>query len=319
MKKFLLVLLIAATLTATLLPFTSCFDEEDTTKLNIGVLAGPTGMGMAKLMNDAGDDSDKYSFMLKSSPDQLLPELTSGTIDMACLPTNVAANLANKNSDYITVIAINTLGSLYLVAKNTETIDNITDLAGKTIHTSVPTSTTGPILQYILAENSISANVECDYSNHDDLVAAVKSGAVDYAVLPEPKVTAALMGNTLGYEVKLNINNEWNKICDTELTMGCIVVKNSFLKEHKTVVDNFLKEYKASIEYINDRQNLESAADMFVAQGIIPKLPVAKSALQNLYGSISYVDKTDMKNALEAFYDVIGQAKPDNTFYYNAE
>ncbi len=319
MKKILSVLLVVATLTASLFTLTSCFVNKDNTKLNIGVLAGPTGMGMAKLMNDAGEESEKYSFVLKSSPDQLLPELTSKAIDMACLPTNVAANLANKNSDYITVIAINTLGSLYLVAKNGTSVNDISDLQGKTIHTSVPTSTTRPILQHILTENSVSATIECDYQDHDALVAAVKAGQVEYAVLPEPKVTAALMGNTFGYEVKLNLNEEWNGVSDTELTMGCIVVRNEFLKEHKSVVDNFLKEYKASIEYVNNRENLNAAANMFVQEGIIPKLPIATSALSNLYGSIAYIDKADMKAALEEFYDVIGQAKPADTFYYNAD
>ena len=55
---------------------------------------------------------------------------------------------------------------------------------------------------------------------------------------------------------------------------------------------------------------------MIVENGIIPALPIAKSALTNLYGSIVYIDGADMQAALVSFYDAIGNSQPSDEFYY---
>lgn len=304
-----------ATLLLTVMAITSlaaCNRPQE--KIDIGVMSGPTGMGMAKLMSDAGDSSELYSFEVYSAPTDATADLANGTLDMLCLPTNTAAALANKTPDYISVISINTLGSLYLLTDGSVEIDSVDDLDGKTIWASVPSSTTGPIINYLLEKNGVSATVEFE-PDHDALVARVKAGTAPIVVLPEPKVTAALMGTT-GYKVALNLSTEWDKVSDTPLTMGCIVVRNDFLRENKSAVDNFLEEYKASIEFVNAPENKEAAAQMIVDAGVLPKLPIAQKALSNLYGSISYVDGADMKAALKAFYDAIALKQPDDAFYY---
>ena len=319
MKKLISAILVTI---LTLLALASCNTNDDTktpdttenVKINIGVMAGPTGMGMAKLMSDAGENSDKYAFEIYSAPTNATADLASGELDMLCLPTNTAAALANKQSDYITVLAINTLGSLYLMSDAENEIKTISDLEGKTIYASVPSSTTGPIINYILKANNVNATVEFE-ADHDALVAKVKDGSAPIAILPEPKATAALMQNNT-YAIDLNLSTEWRKVSSTPLTMGCIVVRNEFLKEHKSAVDSFLAEYKASIEYINTPANLSTSAQMIVDAGVIPKLPVSTKALTNLYGSIVYLDGDEMKAALENFYTVIELKKPESSFYY---
>ncbi len=309
MKKLLATLLMLCTLTFTL---ASCTVHDDTT-VRIGVLNGPTGMGMAKLMNDTADDeSSQYDFTSFSAPADAIPLLNKGELDMLCLPTNVAALQASKLSS--TIIAINCLGSLYLMTDENTTIENLSDLDGKTVYASVPDSTTGPILNYLFDEAGINVSIEFE-ANHDALVARIAKDEVSIAVLPEPKASAAATQNDK-YSIDLNLSAEWSKLSDQPLTMGCIVVRNEFLAEHKSVVDEFLAKYKSSIEYINTPANKESAAAMITEAGIIPKLPMAKKALANLYGSIVYVDGEDMKEALNAFYTAIGQALPDEGVYY---
>ena len=311
MKKIIATLLL---LTTALLALAACSPYEEREKINVGVMSGPTGMGMAKLMRDNAEDSELYSFKVYSSPTDATADLANGTLDMLCLPTNTAAALANKQADYISVISINTLGSLYLLTDESTTISSVADLDGKTIVASVASSTTGPIIEYLLEQNGVNATVEFE-SDHDALVTKVKDGAYPIVVLPEPKVTAALMQNAT-YSIDLNLSTEWSKVSDTPLTMGCIVVRNDFLAENKASVDAFLADYKASIEYIGAGENLDSAAQMIVDAGVLPKLPVAKKALANLYGSIVYIDGADMKSALEGFYDAIGLKKPADSFYY---
>ena len=313
MKK-IIALLTAILLLSTLL--VSCMDQPDNTTLRIGVMSGPTGMGMAKLMNDeAQNENSKYDFSVYSAPTNATADLANGTLDMLCLPTNTAATLANQKDDYISVLSINCLGSLYLITDANTIITSVSDLEGKTIYASVPNSTTGSIINYILEENDVEAEIVFE-ADHDALVAKIASGDTSIAVLPEPKVTAALIQNNT-YSVDLNLSVEWDKVSDDPLAMGCIVVKNDFLRDHKSVVDKFLDDYKASIEYIGDGENLDSAAQMIVDAGVLPALPVAKKALKNLYGSIEYIDGAEMKNALVGFYNAIDLALPDDSFYYD--
>ena len=310
MKKLVSLLI---TLVIVIGALSSCFAPE--TKINIGVMSGPTGMGMSKLMADTPDDSDKYGFKIYADPTIGVADLQAGTLDMLCLPTNTAANLANKQPDFLTVISINCLGSLYLLTKDGTTVDSIEDLEGKTIYTSVPNSTTGPIVNYLLAENGVTATV-ATVKDHDTLVAMLTGNdSPEIVVLPEPKVSAALMKND-NYTVSVNLTEAWDEVCDTPLTMGCIVVRNEFLKNNKKAVDSFLSDYEASIDYIGDQNNLESAAQMIVDSKVLPALPVAKSALRNLYGSIVYMDGEEMKAALEEFYEAINCPCPAEEFFY---
>lgn len=309
MKKIISSLLVIASLLVLLV---GC-KPQDNAALNVGTLNGPTGMGMASLINDTkNNESAQYKFTGYASPDLAIPALTKGELDMLCMPTNTAATLSSKLD--ISVIAINTLGSLYMLSKNDVSIDSLSDLEGKTVYASVPNSTTGPILNYLFDAANVNVDLEFE-ADHDSLVAKVVAGAYDIVVLPEPKVSAALT-KTAGYSVRLNLSTEWSKVSDEPLTMGCIVVRNEYLKAHPTVVDKFLDDYKESIEYINNPDNIDSSVSMITDAGIIPAPGLAKKALMNLYGSIAYLDGEDMKSALVAFYSAIGQAQPLDAFYY---
>lgn len=154
--------------------------------------------------------------------------------------------------------------------------------------------------------------------DHDAVQALMITGEIDVAILPEPKATAAILaakqqGHT--YSIKLNLSTEWDAVSDYSLSMGCLAVNNSSLSAKSAEINAFLSGYKSSIEYINDRNNHESAAGMIVSAGILPKLPVAKSALTNLYGSIVYQDGAEMRATLESFYTAIGIALPSDAFY----
>ncbi|MBP3592240.1 MAG: ABC transporter substrate-binding protein [Clostridia bacterium] len=320
MKKTIALIL---TLTLALLALASCSPKQS--KITIGYLNGPTGMGMAKLIADTPEDSEKYVFESYSDkPGNAISDLESGAIDMACLPTNSAANLFNKGDD-ISVIAVNTLGSLFIIADKSTNIETINDLAGKTIYASVPGSTTEPILKHILSENNVQADIEVDSTTHQDLVKKVKdSGGTAIAILPEPMVSNALL-QANNYEVKLNISEEWSKVSDQPLAMGCIVVRNDFLKENKASVDAFLKDYKASVDFIAAKENRATAAQTIVNVGIIPKLPLASSAMNNLDGSIVLITGQEMTQTLKAFYAVllesssasVGGKQPSDAFYYD--
>jgi NitT/TauT family transport system substrate-binding protein len=282
---------------------------------------GPTGMGMAKMINDNGKESEKYVFSSFSSPTDATASLQNGELDMLCVPTNLAANLAKANSDFISVAAVNCLGSLYVVTDGSVTLNSLADLDGKTVYCGEPTSTTPSILKHLFELYNINVDLQIESTN-EVVSAKMTAGSVSIAVLPEPKATAAILSakqSGYSYSIGLNISEEWSEKSTSPLTMGCIIVKNTFLSENKASVDAFLQEYKSSIEYIADPANHDVAAQMIVSAGILPKLPVANSALTNLYGSIVYIDGAEMRSALEGFYTAIGYKLPADSFYYGDE
>ena len=163
---------------------------------------------------------------------------------------------------------------------------------------------------------SVNIVVEKD---HDAVAAKMATGELEIAVLPEPKATASILAakqKGYNYSIKLNLSTEWSNVSENDLPMGCIVVKNDFLKSHEGSVVDFLNEYKASIEYVGNSANKANAAQMIVSAGILPKLPIANASLDNLYGSIVYEDGSDMKTTLKAFYEAINIQSPGDSFYY---
>ena len=103
--------------------------------------------------------------------------------------------------------------------------------------------------------------------------------------------------------------------------MGCIVANKDFVKEHKASVDSFLAEYKSSIEFVSNAQNIEEAAQYIVDAEVLGATGPAKKSLKNLGSAITYVDGAEMKNTLIAFYDAIGTSLtggkiPDDDFFY---
>ena len=330
MKKLLALLL---TLVLMLTALTSCFttiedQPEETVKIRIGYMSGPTGMGMAKLIHDNGgaEGNDKYVFTKYADTNTAKADLAAGKIDVICLPTNEAAVYAAKVDKSAKVLAINCLNSLYLLTDANSTVTSLSDLEGMTVYTC-KNGTPRMVLEYIIKEAGINATVSYEINGKEiltpaDLSAQVVAGNLPNAVMPEPIVTSSLLAikknnNTdIAYSVDVNLADEWAKISDTPVTMGCIVASGDFVKNHKAALDSFLEEYKASVEFIGTPVNLDSASNYVVETGVMGAAPAAKMALQNLGSAISYIDGADMKTALIAFYNAIGVALPSDEFYY---
>ena len=87
------------------------------------VLSGPTGVGAAKLMadNEAAESYDKVaaSSTVEADNQAVSSALINGDADIAAVATNVASTLVNKNEGSIQVLAVNTLGVLYILRKGT--------------------------------------------------------------------------------------------------------------------------------------------------------------------------------------------------------
>lgn len=327
MKKLLAILL---TLSISLLLLVGCGEtpDPDNTQLRVGFLSGPTGIGMAKLINDNGglQGNEKYSFRsyaAEEAPTKTAKaELLTGKIDLICLPTNEAVEYYNTQDDNCVVLSINTLNTLYFISDENTTISSLSDLEGKTIYTC-ENGTPKMVLEHLLEKAKINATISTKDGNigsPDQLKQHIVAGSVPIAFAPEPIVSASAFArsnsNKAPYSVDISCDTVWNEYCEGSLAMGCIVASETFVKNHPQVIEAFLKDYKASIEYVSNSENIDSASEYVVNAGILPNPKVAKSAITNLGNSIAYVDGSNMKTMLEAFYKELGLAPKNNFFYY---
>lgn len=328
MKKILATLLL---LSLTLFGFASCADEPENTEpeaetMSIGYLTGPTGIGMAKLINDYKNvENAKYTFKnYKTDQTAAMGELLTGKIDAICLPTNVAAKYYKAQNENCYVLAINTLNTLFFITDGSAALTSLSDLNGKTVYTC-SNGTPKIILEALLEKADVEATVKTEVNGQnivtpDDLRAQIIAGKVNIAFAPEPIISAAKAARQKAgltpYDVDLNCDTLWKQNFTSELAMGCLVVSADFADKNPNFITKFLSEYEASIDYISNPNNIDSAASYVAEAGILPSLPVAKSAITNLGNSIDLITGSDMKNSLEGFYKVINEPLPDRYFYY---
>ncbi len=302
-------------------------DETDSPKLDtslpirVSVLNGTTGFGIAKLMSDkkAGNASLAYEFAVENDASVINAALIKGDIDIAALPTNAASTLYAKTEGGVKVLALNTLGVLYVV-ENGNTVTKLSDLEGKTVY--APANNPAFIFEAICKKAGVNVTVDTTYAQPAALMSAVAaSEAGMIAVLPQPVLTVAMSKNA-DLRLALDLTKEWESVIGSaSLVQGCIVVRTKFLEEHPAEVAEFLKEYKASIEFVN--ANTAEAGQMVVDLGIYAGAPaVAAKAIPSC--NIAYIDGNEMKAALSDFLTTmhgfkpasVGGAIPDDAFYH---
>ena len=317
--------LISLTLALALaLAMLTCAAAEEAAPVRVASLMGPTSMGLVKLMNadENGESQQDYEFTLSGTANEIVPLLTRGELDIAMVPCNLASVLYNNTQGKVKVMAVNTLGVLYILESGEE-IGSVADLAGKTIYSTGKGTTPDFALSYILAQNGLDPEKDLTVefkSEAAEVLAALTSDAASIGVLPQPYVTAALAQNE-NLRVALSLTEEWDKVTETSrLITGVAVVRADFAEANPEAVKTFLEEYAASVEYVN--ANVDEAAEWIAELGIVAKAPVAKKALPAC--NIVFIDGEEMRTAVSGYLAVlfeqnpesVGGQLPDEAFYY---
>ncbi|MBN2897430.1 MAG: ABC transporter substrate-binding protein [Clostridia bacterium] len=293
--------------------------------VRVAALKGPTGMGMSYLMEEDSLETTAvdYEFEIVGAPDQLVGQIAKGEVDIAAVPTNLAAVLDVKTEGKIQLLGINTLGVLYVV-ENGDTVHSITDLKDKIVGATGKGATPEYVLNYLLAENDLvlDENVQVDYMmEHAELASMVAAGDVKIALLPQPYVTTVMMGNP-DVRIAIDLNEAWVDSSEAlrSLPMGAVVVNKAYAQAHPEVIEAFMSEYKISVDYVNN--NPEEAGALIEKYGIIPKAAIATKAIPNC--SMTLIPAQEAKSDILAFYEVLksfnpqaigGQIPTDDFFY----
>ena len=319
MKKLISVLLLLCMLTVLVaLPVQA---EEAT--IQVGALTGPTAMGMVKLLSDG---EGTYEPTILGAADELMPLILQGKVDIASVPANLASTIYNKTEGGVQVLAVNVLGVLYISEFNTQELNSLEDLKGKTIYATGKGSTPEYFLRYVLTQNGIDPDKDVTVewkSEPSEVVALLNAEQKGIAMLPQPYVTAAATQLGEGFRVALSLSDEWAALDNGTLcTTAVVMARKEFVEANPEAVEAFLAEFDASVQWVNE--NVADAAQLCGDYGII-KAPVAQKAIPQC--NIVCITGEQMKQALSGCLGVIfdqnpkavGGALPGDDFYYGAE
>lgn len=213
---------------------------------------------------------------------------------------------------------------LYILERG-DALKRLTDLRGKTVHAFGQGANPEYVLNYLLEKNGLKPGEDVTVQWHpstDEVSALLAAGEIDYAMLPVPAATAAILQGE-GVRLAIDLTQEWKDAgANGVLTMGCVVARTEFVKQNPEAVEQFLKDYEASIAFMADPDNLEEAAALAETHGIIPKAAVAQKALPD--ANLCFVTGDDMMTGIQGYYQVlfkadpasIGGSIPDEAFYY---
>lgn len=290
---------------------------------NVFVLSGPTGIGAANLKSKAekNETTGKYNITVVAQPDEVVGKISKGEADIAAIATNLASKIYNKTNGQITVLAVNTLGVLNVVTPSGVEIKELKDLKGKKVYTTGQGSNPEYIINHLLEKNGISNEVTLEFkAEGTELLTVWGSDPNAIIIAPQPVATALTIQHK-GSNIAIDLTKEWDKVNDdSALMMGCIVVRNEFLKNNKATVEKFMEEYKASIDTANN--DIEGTATLCETYGIVAKAAIAKKAIPNC--NLCFVKGNEMKNKLSGYLEVllnadktsVGGKLPSDDFYY---
>ena len=325
MKKLLFIICIITLCVGTL---SAC--AEGTTKppatANIAVIKGPSSIGMIKLMNEADSgETNNFSFEIFASADEIVPKIVQDKIDIAAVPTNLSSVLYNNTQGKVQVIAISTLGMMYVV-ENGNTIISIEDLCGKTIYAGFKGKSPEYDVNYILRANGIDPEKDLVIewkSEHAESVAALVANENAIALLPQPFATTAQMADE-NIRIALDLNQEWEKLQEksdnpSALVTGVVVARTEFIERNPDAISDFLDRYAVSVEYANN--NIDEAAALVGEYGIFP-VAVAQKAIPHC--NITFIEGKTMKEKLIGYLSIlfeqnpqsVGGALPNDAFYF---
>lgn len=290
--------------------------------VRVACLKGPTGMGLAKLMEDASNGSADYEFQIASSPDALAAAFIRGEADIFALPSNMASILWNRTNGGVRALSVSVTDALSAISSRDD-IRTVADLREKTIVSAGRGTSPDHVLRFLLKSNGIDPDKDCTIewrSEHTEVTSHMLSGErYDAAILPHPFADIAMMrGDHL--RKAFSFGDEWQKIgTGSHLVIGVQITSKEFADSSADAVAKFIRDSAASAKFVNE--NKKEAAALIVKHGIIDSEAIAERSIPNC-GIASIVGeemKQSVSGYLRVLYDAdprsVGGDLPDDGFY----
>lgn len=295
------------------------------TDVNVFVLTGPTGVGAVNQWNAAeqGNGLENYQFTAVTAPTEIVAKISSGEADIAAVSTNLASTLYHKTDGGVVILAVNTLGVLNVLDNTGAEINSMADLKGRHIVTTGQGANPEYIINYLLRENGLDPEKDVSIEFKADGSELMTVWATDPAaaiIAPQPMATA-IRGKYEGSALALSLTDEWARVSpDSELMMGCMIVRRAFLDEHPEAVANFLIDYEASVKAAN--ADSEAAGVLCEQYGIVAQAKMAQAAIPNC--NLCFITGGALRDGLTGYLQVlldadsasVGGSLPGDDFWY---
>lgn len=302
--------------------FTGCADNDTTFTAHVYMPDGAPAIGMAKMIAD-GYEGAKFNVV---APIDIGTQVLSGNADLAILPTNAAAKLGAKAG--ISMVAVTNFGSLYLVGNGTP-VTELAQLKGKVVYSigqgNVPDLVFRILLdasdvEYTVSDDPVDGKVSLAYvSEGTEFISGMTAGVMQYGVISEPAATVA-QGKVQGCTRMLSIQTLYaDLIGGNGFPQAALVVKNSFLADHRAYVQKFVEAFQNGVTWAETEPEAALAAIQSAGSTAVPKLTAAIAKGCNL----GFTWAANAKENLTTFYGklqsvdaaAVGATLPADGFY----
>lgn len=301
------------------------------------VVAGPFATVSHPIIHmietDALKDLGKsIEFRLWNNPDELRALILNGNIDFIALPTNIAANLHNKNVN-LKLLNVSVWGILGMISRDSN-LKTLKDFKDKEI--VIPFRADMPDIVFQELAKKSDLNPKKDFkikyvASPVDAMQMLILRRVDHALLAEPAISIALR-KTDSFPIKLvapdlyrsvDLQKEWGELFQTKAKIpqaGIAFLGDTKGKEE--LINRFIREYEKSLFWY--KQNSKEAANL-----VVKTLPMLEE--QGLADSIEHVtfesvNANETIEDLEFFFSIlqnsdaklIGGKLPNKELYYKS-
>ncbi len=300
---------------------------EITEPINVAVMNGPTGMGMVDLL-----DNPNYNVEIFQSPTDAVPKILSGEVDIACLPSNMAAVLYQKSEGMVVCVSPMVMGVLSILGNGVE-VNDIQDLKGQTIVAAGQGGTPEYALQAVLESNGLTMGEDVQVTwlaNHADVNTQLLTTPGTIAMVPEPFASVAQAKGGDAVTKLFDMNSLWNEAVGQDFPMGVLVATRDFVEFRSGDLYAMLIDLQASIDDVNTAS--DEVAQKIVDAGFLGDPAIAKAAIPNcslcLYadeeGDHSFDKGIEiMKVFNETMFGVnpaaVGGALPEDDLYFTGK
>ena len=285
---------------------------------------GLPAISICKLIKEEENIKSSYktSYTIESNENKLLESLNKKEVDIALVPTDMAAKVYNKNSSYQIYASIGQ-GSYYLVTSDPEVRGFNSTLINKEIAIAGESSMTDNIVKAILKKNNIDETlVKFKYTNTvPELVKTLTLGEIYTGIVPETSLTSLLYKHS-GLKILASTNDAYENTFDISegYPQFSVIVRKDFAKNNKEYVNKFLSKVKESIEFVNNNP-LQAGA-----YGEELKIPIKPQILSKAIKrcNLKFIEIDKFKQNYEYFFDIlynynneaVGGTVPDESIYH---
>ena len=300
---------------------TGCSLSKD---VRVKTYNGLPAISICKLIKEEENIKSSYktSYTIESNDKKLVESLNKKQVDIALVPTDMAAKVYNKNSSYQICASIGQ-GSYYLVTSDPEVRGFNSTLINKEIAIAGENSMTDNIVKAILKKNNIDETlVKFKYTNTvPELVKTLTLGEIYTGIVPETSLTSLLYKHS-GLKILASTNDAYENTFDISegYPQFSVIVRKDFAKNNKEYVNKFLSKVKESIEFANNNP-LQAGA-----YGEELKIPIKPQILSKAIKrcNLKFIEIDKFKQNYEYFFDIlynynneaVGGTVPDESIYH---